>query len=98
MNGIRMVLGGCLCGVSLATSIAHALSPIQPAEGRGAHHPTPVEQQISPDCDTARDAQADGATAMHLAQQYALHRSSLYLYNPERIARLARAPGAAVEQ
>ena len=42
---------------------------------------------------------AEMKEAAHLARQYALHRSSLYLYNPERIGPMARAPGdAAVEQ
>ena len=97
MNSIRMVLGACLCSASFATSIANALAPAQQMSER-THRPVSVAQQPSSDGDMARVEQADDDTMAHLAQQYALHRSSLYLYNPERIARLARAPGAAVEQ
>lgn len=90
MNGFGMMLGAMLCGASLAAGAASVASaPVQIDKKVCLHadrSPSPATMP-HPAC---VDATASGA-ASHLAWQYALHRSQVYLYNPERIERLARA-------
>ncbi|MCW0200969.1 MAG: hypothetical protein OJI74_03785 [Rhodanobacter thiooxydans] len=109
MKGFGLMVGACLCSASFAASAASAILPMVQAGGAAK-----VEAQTPFDPISARSSETlkrDGAgaastgvaqgndQAAHLARQYALHRSSLYLYNPGRIGPMARAPGdASVEQ
>lgn len=97
MNRFRKVLGACLYGASCAVWTVHALSPASSADEL-ARRPSPVAQPLPSIGDEHRPVQAGADPSGHLARQYALHRSSLYLYNPGRIEWLARAPGTVVEQ
>jgi hypothetical protein len=104
-----MMVGACICGASFAASAASAALPIVQAGGAAkVEAKTPFEAIPARSSDTLHrdgtgaaltDAAQDKDQVAHLARQYALHRNSLYLYNPGRIEQMARAPGgAAVEQ
>lgn len=96
-------MAACLCSVAFVALPANARSAIA----------APVAQQIDRvQCRAAATVSGRGETddrgchekeqaeADHLAWQYALHRSSLYLYNPggagERVA--SAADGRTIEQ
>jgi hypothetical protein len=109
MKGFGMMVGACLCSASFAASAANAMLPMVQAggaakvEAQTPFDPIPARPSDTLKRDGAGTASSDVAQgkdqAAHLARQYALHRASLYLYNPERIGPMARAPGgAAVEQ
>lgn len=113
MGRFGVMVGMCVCSASFAASAACAVFPAAQAGGTAKVEavtrfaPVPVgSSDTSSDTVTRKgegvtstDAAQDIDHAAHLARQYALHRSSLYLYNPGRIGQMARAPGgAAVEQ
>jgi hypothetical protein len=90
MNGFGMTLGALLCGASLAAGAASVASVPVHGDKKVCLHvdvPSPAANIQSGACS---DATAAGAGA-RIALQYALHRSRLYLYNPERTEPLARA-------
>jgi hypothetical protein len=83
MNGFGMMLGALLCGASLAAGAASVASaPVQMDEKVCLHADGPSPAATMPH-EACTDATASGAWS-HLDWQYALHRSQLYLYNPER--------------
>lgn len=109
MKGFGMMVGACICSASFVASSANAVLPSAQAggtakvEAEAQFAPVPTRSSDTLMRERAGEASADVAQdtdqAAHLAQQYALHRASLYLYNPGRIAQMARAQGgAAVEQ
>lgn len=109
MKGFGMMVGACVCCASFAASAASVMSPMVQAggaakvEAQTPFDPIPGRSSDTLKRDGAGTASPDVAQgedqAAHLARQYALHRASLYLYNPGRIGPMARAPGdAAVEQ
>lgn len=109
MKGFGMMVGACICSASFAASAASTALPRMQAGGAAkAEVQTPFEPMPARSSDTLKRDGAGAAgshveqgrdQAVHLARQHALHRASLYLYNPGRIAPLAHAPGgAAVEQ
>ncbi|OYW26466.1 MAG: hypothetical protein B7Z51_10060 [Methyloversatilis sp. 12-65-5] len=109
MKGFVMMIGICVFGASSAALAASAALPVVHAGGAATvEAQTPFDAIPARSSDTLKRSGAGAASsdmaqdkdqAAHLARQYALHRSSLYLYNPGRIGPMARAPGgAAVEQ
>lgn len=90
MNGFGTMLGVLLCGASLAAGAASVASaPVQMDKKVCRHADAPSPAATMPH-EACTDATASGAWS-HLDWQYALHRSQLYLYNPGRTERLARA-------
>ncbi|WP_439536781.1 hypothetical protein [Methyloversatilis sp.] len=109
MKGFGWMVGACVCSASFAASAASAVLPMVQAGGAAkVEAQTPFDPITARSSDTLKRDGAGAASpdvaqgndqAAHLARQYALHRASLYLYNPGRIGPVARAPGgAAVEQ
>lgn len=90
MKGFGMMLGALLCGASLAAGAASVASAPVHRDKKVCPHVDVLSPAATMQGDACTDATAYGAGS-HLAWQYALHRSQLYLYNPERIKRLARA-------
>jgi hypothetical protein len=109
MKGFGLMVGVCICSASFAASAANVMLPmVQTGGAAKVEAQTPFESIPARASDTlSRDGAGPASSevaqgkdqAAHLARQYALHRASLYLYNPGRIGPMARAPGgAAVEQ
>ena len=102
---IRLSTGvaACLCSIAFVAMPAHARSGIaapsaqqlDKVQCRPAAIPSGKDEADDRGCHAAGQAVAD-----HVAWQYALHRSSLYLYNPggagQRVASVA--DGRTIEQ
>lgn len=90
MNKFGMMLGALLCGTTLAAGAASVASaPLKMGKKaclNADRSSSPATMSHAP----CTDATASCASS-RLAWQYALHRSQMYLYNPERIELLARA-------
>lgn len=109
MKGFGLMVGVCICSASFAASAANVMLPmVQTGGAAKVEAQTPFDSIPARPSDTLKRDGAGTASpdvaqgedqAAHLARQYALHRASLYLYNPGRIGPMARASGgAAVEQ
>jgi len=95
---LGLLFGACLHGASFAAWSASATSAsIATGDTRQSVNTVTTARQ---DATTVRDVIAPAsASVAHLARQYALHRSSVYLYNPQRDEEPAGAPvGTTVEQ
>lgn len=78
--------------VVLCAAPAFVMAAVEPAAQTPSEAGRPAVQATAPAID--RQATAGGSVAdSHLLLQYALHRSSRYLYNPGEGAQLAGAAG-----
>jgi hypothetical protein len=89
MNGFGMMLGALLCGASLTAGAASVASAPAQMDEKVCLRADGLSSAATMSHAACKDATASGASS-HLDWQYALHRSQLYLYNPERVERLAR--------
>lgn len=88
MNGSKVIFALCLSSVSIVAAAANAKqSPERAAESQCVHFDVKAGAGVE-----AADVSARrGMNNPHLALQYALHRSSHYLYNPGQGEWIARA-------
>lgn len=91
------ISAGCLLALlCLPPAMADAASLKTDVGSEGFAKRVAVENTGSFEAKRAGCASQDVASA-HLKQQYALHRASLYLYNPGHDWRMAEVPGAVTD-